>query len=288
MYVVRTYPWINPYMKGLHLTINSWRPFQGPDGFKLRGKELVSALTWDIDGAMPCRLVEDDPKFIPEAGNTHGHESRADEPPVHVMPAPRFLQDLKYLSQLMDTHTPPMQLYRANHSTALFVIGDASSRAKGAIVVYQYGLDSEWRGKSSNVQEAKNLMDRLKRLVAAESVGLAAQVVNRLETLNADNVLADHEVFVLTDNLAFEGSYYKGHLTSRELSDIVFHLYRAQRAGGFILHVLHISGKRMKATGVYGLSRGNHTEGMMAGEDPLSFLPFHQVVDTRSRGRVGK
>ncbi len=23
MYVVRTYPWINPYMKGLHLTVNS-------------------------------------------------------------------------------------------------------------------------------------------------------------------------------------------------------------------------------------------------------------------------
>ena len=38
MYVVRTYPWINPYMKGLHLTIDSWRPFRGPDGFKLRGR----------------------------------------------------------------------------------------------------------------------------------------------------------------------------------------------------------------------------------------------------------
>jgi hypothetical protein len=24
MYMVQTYPWINPYMKGLHLTINSW------------------------------------------------------------------------------------------------------------------------------------------------------------------------------------------------------------------------------------------------------------------------
>ena len=60
----------------------------------------------------------------------------------------------------------------------------------------------------------------------------------------------DHEVFVLTDSSAFEGSYYKGHSTSKELSDIVFSLYKAQRTGGFILHVLHISGKRMKATGV--------------------------------------
>jgi hypothetical protein len=55
IYVVRTYPWINPYMKGLHLTIDSWRPFRGPDGLKLRGKKLASALTWDIDGAMLCR-----------------------------------------------------------------------------------------------------------------------------------------------------------------------------------------------------------------------------------------
>ena len=44
----------------------------------------------------------------------------------------------------------------------------------------------------------------------------------------------------------------------------------------------------MKATGVDGLSRGDHTEGMMAGEDPMSFLPFHLGADARSRGRVGK
>ena len=100
--------------------------------------------------------------------------------------------------------------------------------------------------------------------------------------------LADHEVFVLTDNSAFEGAYYKGHSSSKELSDIVFWLYKTQRDGGMILHVLHISGKRMKASGVDGLSRGNHTEGMMSGKDPMSFLPFHLGADTRSQGRVGK
>ncbi len=77
-------------------------------------------------------------------------------------------------------------------------------------------------------------------------------------------------------------------MTSRELSDIVFQLYKAQWAGGFILHVLHISSKMMKATGVNGLSRGDHMEGMMAGDDPMFFLPFHMGVDTRSQGRVGK
>ena len=60
MYVAGTYPWINPYMKGLHLTIDSWRPHRGPDGFKLRGKELENALALGLDGDMPCRRAEDD------------------------------------------------------------------------------------------------------------------------------------------------------------------------------------------------------------------------------------
>jgi hypothetical protein len=72
-------------------------------------------------------------------------------------------------------------------------------------------------------------------------------------------------LFVMTDNTLFKGAYYKGHSPSEKLNDIVFRLHKAVRDGGFILHVLHISGKRMKATGVDGLSRGDLTEGMLAG-----------------------
>ncbi len=60
MYVVRTYPWINPYMKALHLTIDSWRPFRGADGFKLRGKELENALACEVDNSLPCWRADDD------------------------------------------------------------------------------------------------------------------------------------------------------------------------------------------------------------------------------------
>jgi hypothetical protein len=95
-----------------------------------------------------------------------------------------------------------------------------------------------------------------------------------LERLVADGALQNHEVFLITDNSAFEGAFYKGHSPSRELSDIVFWVHKAQHDGGFVLHVIHISGKRMKASGVDGLLRGNLTEGMMAGKDPLSFIPF--------------
>ena len=293
VYVVCMYPWINPYMKGLHLTIDSWRPFRGVDGFKLRGKELENALTWGLDRDMPCRRAKDE---MDEEGGPHVllmalRGSSDDKPPVEVKPVARFIDDLAYLTQLTQADTPPKQLYRAKHALALFVIGNASRKAKGAVVVSQYGLDYEsgvwsqhWRGKPSNVREAENLGDRLKQLAGE----LAINVAERLKTLNKSGALANHKVFILTNNSAFEGSYYKGHLASKELSDIVFRLYKAQQTGGFILHVLHISGKRMKATAVNSLSRGDHTEGMMAGKDPLSSLPFHQGADTRSQGRVGK
>ncbi len=101
----------------------------------------------------------------------------------------------------------------------------------------------------SNIREAEALTDRLECLAG----DIGRNVAERVEELNSTGALADHEVFVLTNNSAFKGAYYKGHSTSKELSDIVFQLYKAQRDGGMILHVLHTSGKRMKATGVDGL-----------------------------------
>jgi hypothetical protein len=61
----------------------------------------------------------------------------------------------------------------------------------------------------------------------------------------------------------------------RLIERLTAQLYKVQQDSGFILHMLHISGKRMKATGVDGLSRGDHTEGMMAGDDNLlPAIPF--------------
>jgi hypothetical protein len=117
---------------------------------------------------------------------------------------------------------------------------------------------------------------------------MVRNITKQLEELNMSGALADHKVFILTNNSAFEGSYYKGHSTSKELSDIVFCFYKVQQDDGFILHVLHISGERMKATGEDGLSREDHTKGMMSGGDPMSFLPFHLGSDAQSQGRVGK
>ena len=115
-------------------------------------------------------------------------------------------------------------------------------------------------GEVFHCREAKNLTDRLERLVAV-------------------GALQNHKVFLITDNLAFEGAFYKGHSPSRELSDVVFQVHKAQPDGGFVLHVIHISEKRMKASGADGLSCGELTEGMNSGKDPLLFIPFNQGAD---------
>ncbi len=40
MYMVHTYPWLNPYMKGMHLMMDSWQPGRAEDGFKMMAKEI--------------------------------------------------------------------------------------------------------------------------------------------------------------------------------------------------------------------------------------------------------
>ena len=271
MYVVRTYPWLNPYMKGMHLTIDSWRAGRAEDGFKMTTKELQAFESLNFANAgLPCRRANEEEEGEPTTTRAPEEEVA----PATVEPVTRYLRDLECLAQLTDTAAPPRQLYRARRQSAFFVVGDASGKGKGNAVIEQYGVDYEsgawnleWREKSSNCREAENLTDRLERLVA-------------------DGLLHDHEVFLITDNSAFEGAYYKGHSPARHLSEIVFQVHKAERDGGFILHVIHISGKRMKASGVDGLSRGDLTEGLMGGQDPFSFIPFHLGADERSRGAV--
>ena len=54
--------------------------------------------------------------------------------------------------------------------------------------------------------------------------------------------------------------------------------------GGLILHVNHISGKRIPECGVDTLSRGNTTEGVMTGKQLMCYLPLYLSALDRSQG----
>jgi hypothetical protein len=46
-------------------------------------------------------------------------------------------------------------------------------------------------------------------------------------------------------------------------------------AGDLFIHVIHVAGTRMQAEGTDGLSRGDFSMGVMAGQDILTFVPLH-------------
>ena len=45
-YVVRTYPWLNPYTKGLHLAIDGWRDDRDREGWRIRHKGSTRLLSF--------------------------------------------------------------------------------------------------------------------------------------------------------------------------------------------------------------------------------------------------
>ena len=44
----------------------------------------------------------------------------------------------------------------------------------------------------------------------------------------ASGSLHDHKVVLITDNSSFEGAYYKGHSPSKQLSEILFRVHKAE------------------------------------------------------------
>ena len=87
--------------------------------------------------------------------------------------------------------------------------------------------------------------------------------------------LTGAEVFVCTDNDVFEKCYAKGSSSNPLLLDVIIRLRALAVKFSMIVHILHISGLRMIAIGVDGLSRGMLNEGVMTGKSNLlSFLPL--------------
>ena len=107
MYVVRTYMWMNPYLKleGMQLTINSWRGGRSADDFKRSAKERRQArVLGAIAGEWMCRGTEEEEEGQ-DAGVYLGLvEANALET---VKPVPRYQRNLECLRELTVTAEPP-------------------------------------------------------------------------------------------------------------------------------------------------------------------------------------
>jgi hypothetical protein len=62
VYVSRLYPWMPPYLKGMHLTVEAWRPGRDKDGYKLKESELRERphIVWDWSADRWMDLTEEE------------------------------------------------------------------------------------------------------------------------------------------------------------------------------------------------------------------------------------
>ncbi|KAL7490524.1 hypothetical protein ACHAWT_000141, partial [Skeletonema menzelii] len=276
IYVGRTYRWMNPYLKGLHLTIDGWRPDRDEEGYRIkekrnRGREIEDELRWKEEEEAFERGEREDPKKLEE-----GEEDQ--EAPETVRAAPRFRSDIDALLQLTAGEEPAIQRCRVEGSmTAVYLGGDASGKGFGAAmwddeeVVYSAGSwNATHSQESSNWREATNL-------------------TLKVEELAAEGRLDGKELWIFTDNSTYESAFYKGYSKeSSKLTGIIFRLRKVERDTGCILHVIHIAGTRMKEAGIDGLSRQDFVEGIMGGTNPWQYFPLNEDADSRSVGRVMK
>jgi hypothetical protein len=194
--------------------------------------------------------------------------------------APRLLNDLKALKALSSAPLPPLRVVQPSQVVqVLYGFADASGKGLGSTVqgypsrsltvsptnprfrVGVWGTDDE--SESSNFRE------------------LANQVLT-VEAEAAAGHLTRAEFYLFTDNSTAESAYYKGSSTSPKLHALILRLRKLELLYGLILHIIHVSGKRMIAQGTDGCSRGVLLEGVMAGEDMLSFVELGKSAVERS------
>jgi hypothetical protein len=156
IHVVQTYPAMKPYLIGLHMTIDGWRPNCDEEGWRLP------------DSMANTVLIKDD-----EEGGWNLMASIL-EAPLAVEAVLRFAADVEALSRLCEGKEPPLRSVRCLKSgTFLYGFVDASGLAFGGSVQvsdeirYQYRqwITSVTEEESSNWRELGNLLEFIKDLV---------------------------------------------------------------------------------------------------------------------------
>jgi hypothetical protein len=97
--------------------------------------------------------------------------------------------------------------------------------------------------------------------------------------------LAGSEIFIFTDNNTSENAFWKGTSSSPLLFELVLlRLRQPEMNFNIILHVIHVSGRRMIDQGTDGLSRADHSTGAVTGRDIRHWAPLNKGALERSLG----
>ena len=265
-HVSRTYPIIFPYLKGFYNTLNNWRWDRNEDGWKLSKTLWMELITSDIAFDSETNLT----KSTEERKRNFKKRFSSDAPSA-IQSVPRLAADLRALKELFSPDHPTLRLIRGLVIRfALFSFGDASGGGFGSSweiddkIEFRFGTwDISMSKESSNLRELTNL-------------------VETLEEMDRKHNLTGSEVFLFTDNSTSEAAFYNGSSKSEKLFDLVLRTKKLEMHRQTKVHIIHVSGERMKVQGSDGLSRGNLNVGVMAGKRMLEFVPIHLTALERS------
>ena len=251
IHLAGTYPFIKPRMKDIHLTLDSWREGRDEEGWKINDRALSSLME---EGRR-----KGDTTLLEYKVNLKEHQGK-------VVAVKRLRHDLLALGNFFKRIEPPLRLVRGKRILlAKYGFGDASGSGFGSSWINPSGSISYWYGswgsdmqvQSSNFRELCNL-------------------VETLETMGNDHELEGTEMFIFTDNAVAEAAFFKGNTSSPTLYELILRLNILELDRHLKLHIIHVAGTRMIAQGSDGLSRGNMMEGVMLGNNMLSFIPLHK------------
>jgi hypothetical protein len=226
VYVTRTYPSLVPFLKGIHLTLDSCRPGRDQEGWKLQGQV---AAHFEID--LPSSL----------------------DPPVHVQGMPRLGSDLSSLLSLMSSTSPPERVIRSSSvMMAIYGFGDASGMGFGSTMVgpsgtqYRYGIwGNDLTGATSSYRELFNLTEAAEVHVQNLEFPHLQSLVDSLSQEAAFRPLRGCEFYLFTDNAVAEAAFFKGTSSNPRLFSLILRLKQLALNHSLSLHIIHISGHHM-------------------------------------------
>ena len=240
VHISATYDAIFPYLRGLYMTMNRWRPGRDEDGWR--------DLMW-------FRLFRERRK--PQ------HE----KPPKWVECYPRVKDDMSILMDFFSSESPPKIPIRPLGYATFYIVGDASGTGLGITVwdtkskklrLHFGGWNDAFQLNSSNLREAYNAI-----------LGLEAE-------LKSGKLKRGTEVFIFTDNSTTESVFTKGSSKSKLLHELAVRMRKLQMEGFIFIHIIWIAGKRMIAQGTDSVSRGDFCSGVLAGDPFLDHIPLSQ------------
>jgi hypothetical protein len=212
VYLVQTYPSLDPYLKGIHLTLDSWRPLWGADGWKLSLREIQQAINEREDDTDDAELIET-------------------MAPKHFITVRSMYPDVEVLARFLDPEQPPKRTVRPTKgATVIYKFGDASGYGFGISVSIEgqiYYTSGQWNPKFS--EESSNYRE-------------LGNIIYAIEEAH-QGLLHNAKLIVFTDNSIAEAAFFNGTSTSKKLFELIIRLQMLQIHSRMIVHFVHVAGK---------------------------------------------